>query len=71
MSFAEKREARSVCGKISSLLRDKQSGTRGSRMFRKRRKRSERFAIVGYGTQPVTTEETDQVSFMHISFHKN
>ena len=33
-------------------------------MFRKRRKRSERFAIVGYGKQPAI-EDSDQVSFVY------
>ncbi|CAK8678973.1 unnamed protein product [Clavelina lepadiformis] len=56
-----KSEAKQVCGKISRLLRDKQSNTRGSCMFRKRRRRSEKFAIVGYGTQPVD-DDTDTES---------
>ncbi|XP_078485719.1 uncharacterized protein LOC100183916 isoform X3 [Ciona intestinalis] len=54
-----RQEAKKVCRNISKLLRDKKSSTRGSRMFRKRRKRSERFAIIGYGTQPVEEEDTD------------
>ena len=62
MIIVGKQEARSVCDKISQLLRDKQSGTRGSYMFRKRRKRSEKFAIIGYGTQPASGQESPSVS---------
>nr|XP_039273746.1 mucin-17-like [Styela clava] len=45
-------KAKDVCRQISKLLRDKDSPSRGSRMFQKRRKRAHKFTTVGYGTQP-------------------
>lgn len=58
VSFPEKKkEAKKVCKQISRLLRDKSSRSRGSRMFQKRRKRADKFTIIGYGTQPVENGE--------------
>ena len=53
------KNVRKVCKKISHSLSDKTSQNKGACMFRKRTKRAEKFAIVGYGKQSV--EESTSV----------